>query len=61
LKQIADQAKSTVGSGQQQNAAIRTEAPTVERGGDFLLADTLGRENGRRVLPSLAGMARRPS
>jgi hypothetical protein len=35
-----DQAKLLVSTAQQQNAAIGTDPPAIERGGDFLLADT---------------------
>jgi len=39
-----DQAKPPVGTGQQQNAAVRTDQAAIERGSDFLLADTWQRE-----------------
>jgi hypothetical protein len=38
--QHVDQAKSLVGTCQQQNAAVGTDQPTIESSGDFLLADT---------------------
>ena len=48
--QRIDQAKPPVGTGQQQNAAIGTDPPAVERGGDLLLADTWQRERQKGIV-----------
>jgi hypothetical protein len=45
--QRIDQAETAVGTGQQQNAAGGTDLPAIERGGDFLLADTWQKERKR--------------
>jgi hypothetical protein len=42
--QRVDQAQPAVGTGQEQNAAVGADLAAVERGGDFLLADTWQRE-----------------
>ena len=44
-----DQAKSAVGTGQQQDAAVRADAPAIEAAVTFFLL-ILGRESGSRIL-----------
>jgi hypothetical protein len=48
--QHVDQAKPLVGTGQQQNAALGTDQPTIESSGDLLLADTWQREREKGIV-----------
>ena len=44
--QGVDQVKPAVGTGQQQNAAVGADWSAIERGDDFLLANTLAERTG---------------
>jgi hypothetical protein len=50
--QRIDQAEPPVGTGQQQNTAVGTDPPAIERGGDFLLADTWQRKRKQSIVGS---------
>jgi hypothetical protein len=54
--QRIDQAKPLVGTSQQQDPAVRADPPTIECGGDFLLADTWQREREKGIVGE-GGMA----
>ncbi len=54
--QRVDQTEPAVGTGQQQNAAVRTDLSAIERGGDFFLADTWQREREQGIVGAV-GMA----
>ena len=48
--QRVDQAKTLVGGGQQENAAVGTDLSPIERGGDLLLADVWQRERKQGIV-----------
>ena len=50
--QGVDQAKAPVGGGEQEHTAVRTDRATIERGGDFLLADVWQRERKQGIVIS---------
>jgi hypothetical protein len=56
---IRPRRRSAIGSRQQKNASVRTDASTLEQGGNFLLADAWEHEGQKRIVGVSVGKSGR--